>query len=399
MQNLTDSPRRRPASLRESLFFVALIALGLSVGEFPTKVFWPFGGPSIAACMILILMLRGVRNLHQPIFLAVIGLMVCTLLSYTANFDMIWFSRPDRVPIDRLIILTSFTAFCFARLDARSLRWTAASLVLGCAWASSVGWFRFVTGLGGLPTEHALNYWGIRYDIATRNGDALYLLIALSFLAAVPWRSVRLLIMALTLPAAVLSYSRSAWVAIVLLFSERRGFWRRIIAAVLVLAVLLGYGYSESLYDRALSIFAPGQNASNAERLHLFAASLSRISMLGVGAGNFGGLNLTAIYFGHAENFALTLVVESGILALLAFATLWAWVLWNAPIRRAAVALSAYLMLNSEIDNVVLWLVVGLFFHAAANAVEAKAASRQKRAELGSEEEIAASGALPAPAR
>jgi hypothetical protein len=203
-------------------------------------------------------------------------------------------------------------------------------------------------------------------------------LVALAFLAAVPWRPVRLAITAISLPAAVLSYSRSAWIAVVIFFSGRRGLWRRAIVAGLVLAVLLGYGYSETLYDRALSIFAPGQNASNGERLNLVMLSLNRITVLGIGAGNFNTLNLTTIYYGHAENFGLTMLVESGALALLAFTTLWLWILWQTPIRRAAIGLSAFLMLNSEIDNVVLWLVIGLFFHAAANAAEAKAALRRK---------------------
>jgi hypothetical protein len=118
--------------------------------------------------------------------------------------------------------------------------------------------------------------------------------------------------------------------------------------------------------------------------------------MLGIGAGNFNTLNLTTIYYGHAENFALTMLVESGALALLAFATLWVWVLWRAPIRRAAIGLTAYLMLNSEIDNVLLWLVIGLFFHAAANAAEATVTARRERPEPTEQPQL--SGPLPQPA-
>lgn len=267
------------------------------------------------------------------------------------------------------------------------------------------GWVRFITGEGGVPAEHALGYWGIKYTEATRNNDVLAPLmlsgIALAtmkirttdtpvlFMRWGPWMS-----LVLALPALALSFSRSAWLAAICFLLLNSGFnWRTLLKSVIALFAaatvllvvvnviapdLIGTAVDlVALTDRFLSIFDPKIESSNGERSRLLAYAISvglEHPLLGVGSGRFDCCFAKLGFYGlrgslHPENLFLHLFSELGFfvaffsLTLLIIAGRYGLRSGHPAPHFAATTLMTFvvwLQFNSELPSLLVWAVLGI---------------------------------------
>ena len=352
----------------------AIIVIGLGVAEFVPKFVYPYGGETIAAMMAAMPLLCGLRHLRRPFFLVLLLFVFLMAVPYFTHFQELMNSAFENYkPWNRIIIVGSLLLFLSARLDQGLVRRLAIAIVLGCLWEVLVGWYRFISGDGGLVAEHALNYWGIRYDVSSRNGDALYAIVPILLSQFVPWRAVQIGAALICLPATVLTYARSAWLTLIFFYFRIRRLLGFVLLALLVVGVALATGSGDSIADRFLTIFDINSHSSNLERINLLRFSVTRVTVFGLGPGQFQAAGVSAAGLGtlrQAEDFYLTMAVEAGVLATGAFLGLWIWSLVTSPIRRIGIGLSIFLLLNSEVDNIVVWLIFGLVMHTALNATE-----------------------------
>lgn len=291
----------------------------------------------------------------------------------------------------------------FRRLKRPWLLW---ALLGGCVLALSIGYGRFITLSGGIPSEHALGYWGIRYLPSTRNSDVLYPVVS-SLVASGLYmfsrvRLIRILLMFIIIAsflAVILSLSRSGWIALsigyigLLWFTRpqnvtirRRG---KAIGVIVLVCIIVAtwfrfYGASthyELVVDRMQSIVnGSDPGVSNRERLELAQDAVAGILRYpaGVGVGNNAFALGRAIHWdGHAENAWLALGLEGGWLAIVAFSMiLLGLVLSIQPIPSGRVtaydgvsyaigmallvAIFSYLMFNYELNSLFLWSILAV---------------------------------------
>jgi hypothetical protein len=267
------------------------------------------------------------------------------------------------------------------------------------------GTYGLLTGNVGDPLEHALGYFGIQYNVSTRNADAMYLL-ALFFhlfrptLAATGWKATLWVgLSGVTGAAIVLTQSRGAWLALLagailsvallrrLLMRDAES-RRRLLGLLLVAAFaagVLSYGgeSSASLQRRSLGVLAGDPGGSLPDRRVLTAAGLKLVAahpLAGIGPGTFrrrieqAGVVLNQGAANHVEIAFLQVWLDAGILGWMGFLLLWLWLLLRRPrgrrsaaaqVRQActkglAAALCVYLLLNVIFDNVAFWTIVGL---------------------------------------
>lgn len=368
-------------SIRRLAEYAILAVLAVSIAEFHVKLLWPWGGASIAVCAALMLPLWGARDLRRTPYLLIALFALLILISYGVNLDAIAGTRrPGFQAANELVILAAFLAFVSADIPPAGLSRIAAAICLGAAWAVGIGWLRFFTGAGGLVSEHALGYWGVQYDVSTRNGDVVYPMLAFFFAGSLSWRPLQYGVRFLAAPAILFSFARSAWIATgAFLFNRKRAPLFLLAAFVMIAAVLL-LGQGQNLADRFVSIFADDGHASNGERLRILRFAMGRITLLGRGVGQFAGsdaryADLPEIY--ESENFFVTMAVENGLLAAALFIGLWAWTVKTTPARAFAVALTIFYLMNSEIDSIRTWLLFGMCIQGALNKA---AATRPARA-------------------
>lgn len=357
-----------------SFAIVAVFAIGLGIAEFVPKFVYPYGGETVAATMALMPLLCGLRPLRRPFFLVLIVFALLMLVPYFTHLQELLNSASQNYkPWNRIIIVGSLLLFLSARIEQPMVRRLAIAVALGCLWEVLVGWYRFLSGTGGLAAEHALNYWGIRYDISSRNGDALYSITPILLSQFLPWTWVRVSAALLCLPATVLTYARSAWLTLIYYYFRVRRLLGFVLLGLILLAIALTTNSGDTIIDRFLTIFDVNSHSSNLERVSLLKFSITRVSLFGLGPGQFQAAGVSAAGLGgmrQAEDFYLTMAVEAGVLATLAFLGLWIWSLVVSPARRIGIGLSIFLLLNSEVDNVVVWLLFGLIMHTALNATE-----------------------------
>lgn len=274
-------------------------------------------------------------------------------------------------------------------------------LFLGMLGVTLFGWYRFVSGEGGLLSEHALGYWGLKYTQATRNSDALAPILlsgmALSGVLAGVQGARRVAIWAgllLALPALALTFARSAWLAVILFLVLQAGSNLRTLLRLLALALLGGSAllvlvavvapdaFSDAidlvaLLERLQSIYDPEINSSNDERSRLLTYAF-RLGLehpiLGAGAGQF---NCCVAELGyrelidnlHPENIYFHLWSEYGVvpattaLALHAMAALRGLRSRGAPEHMAGATLAAlilWLQMNSELPSLLVWSLLGV---------------------------------------
>jgi hypothetical protein len=352
----------------------AIVIIGLGVAEFALKFVYPYGGETIAAMMAAMPLLCGLRHLRRPFFLVLLLFVFLMAVPYFTHFkELTTNGVEDYKPWNRIVIVGSLLLFLSARLDQGLLRRLALAVVLGCLWEVLVGWYRFLSGTGGLTTEHALNYWGIRYAISSRNADVLYAIVPILLSQFVPWQWVRWGATLLCLPATVLTYSRSAWLTLIYHYFRVRRLLSFALLGLVLVAIALTTNAGDTIVDRFLTIFDINSHTSNLERANLLQFSLGHVTAFGLGPGRFPTAGVSEAGLGglrQAEDFYLTMAVEAGVLATAAFLGLWIWSLVTSPVRRIGIGLSIYLLLNSEVDNIVVWLIFGLVMHTALNATE-----------------------------
>jgi hypothetical protein len=297
-------------------------------------------------------------------------------------------------------------AFPILALIFRQLKvvWLLSALLSGCVLALSIGYIRFITLSGGIPSEHALGYWGIRYLPATRNSDVLYAivssLIATGLYASASTRLIRVVLMFVSIAsfaAVIVSLSRGAWLALLtgyvaLLWFTRQQHIpvRRRVQAIGVI-VLMGivfvtwfnpagtYSDYDAIIDRMHSITdASDPSVSNRDRINLAMDAVVGILRhpTGVGVGNIAyALGRPMGSIGSAENAWLTIGLEGGWFALAAFSLVLLWVflsinpiasgrsvtdngLLSAIGTALVVAICSYLMFNYELNSLFLWSVL-----------------------------------------
>lgn len=363
--------------------------------------------PLMAACLLL---LSAFLNLREPkangawqLALAVLAIGYVTGLFasgyryglaanalYPLLFMLLCWNRPDT----------------FGRL--------AKGLALGILAVVMLGTYRFVTGEGGLPTEHLLGYWGIKYTEATRNSDALAPLLACLIALAATVRGRELGVpswlrplwwgvLGLSLPTLVLTYSRSAWLALLVFALAFAGAGlRRLLVlglasalSLLVLVVVVVFwapgilelvGDAASLLERLRSIYDPTVDSSNAERRRLLAYAFDlgwSYPLLGAGSGRFeccftalGYLDLRDAL--HPENLFFHLLSEFGMPVAAAAVLLFVSAIASglrprADIRQRAagaflLAMFTWLQFNSELPSLLVWVLLGLSMAAAVPA-------------------------------
>jgi O-antigen ligase len=299
-----------------------------------------------------------------------------------------WTSQSVSDTAVRLLIYSTAIIAAAWLSDAGLEQSIVLGMLLGVAMVVGVGFYRFVTLTGGLPAEHLLGYWGIKYLPSTRNGDAFYPLVGLGLAIAAyrganrpaTWSLLALILMFGV--AIVLSSSRSAWlVMLLLLYINMRSSWTvRTVAStalaaglvpILVIVTLPETG--EVMKDRALSIFGYDEviGSSNEERFGLLSASASvaLAHPLGTGIGNFSesvGVRSSSdgALFNHAENLLATVAVEQGLLGLLVYLALTALLASSMFRGRGATAALAavafgHSLLNYEVNSWFYWMVIG----------------------------------------
>lgn len=271
-----------------------------------------------------------------------------------------------------------------------------------------LGWYRFVTGEGGTPSEHALGYWGIKYTLATRNSDALAPLLGMvgavfvlsrrTAAGARQRRFIGILALVLCVPALALTYSRSAWLAAAaFLVLAHHGDLRRLVKAALIVAVM-GLGLLvavnafapelvqsiadlAALAERLRSIYDPSVDSSNDERRRLLTYAVELgwshpLAGAGIGQfnccyGEFGYPDLKAAL--HPENLFFHLWAENGIACALGLVIAVASAALDrrpAPeasrlARAVLVTMVIWLQFNSELPSLLVWIVLGLAWSSA----------------------------------
>lgn len=278
---------------------------------------------------------------------------------------------------------------------------------------TGLGWYRFITGEGGMLDEHALGYWGIKYTEATRNNDALVPILvsamAMAAMQRIPAhgsRAMRALLwiaLLVGLPALILTFARSAWITVLAFLVLQSGSnWRVLVrfalaltvrgGALLVLVALVMPELFEQVVDivalleRLQSIYDPDIASSNRDRTGLLTYGVLlgvEHVWLGVGAGQFSccfaslGFNdlLGAL---HPENLILHLFSEFGALpalsavAVIGIAAVRGFRSHQADGYLAAASLTAlmvFLQMNSELPSLFVWMLLGVCVGTAAKGM------------------------------
>jgi hypothetical protein len=294
-----------------------------------------------------------------------------------------------------------FIVFCFRRPVA--VRPFFYGLSIGLAALTLFGWYRFITVDGGVISEHALGYWGIKYTEATRNSDALtpaiVTAIAIAGLQQKQAVTTRLLLgaaLAIGLPAVILSSSRSAWIAVAAFVFFYGGMKRRMLLHIAAIAVVGGVALmllenlavsadgNAALFERAISIVNPNIDSSNLSRsrLLMYAMELGLYNpIVGVGPGHFSAYVCRLGYpelIGamHPENLFMHLFSEYGIassvtlLVVLGLACRDGLRATTSELFTAGSAMGAlmlWLQMNSELPSLFIWVLLGVITSAIMN--------------------------------
>lgn len=282
------------------------------------------------------------------------------------------------------------------------------ALLLGCVFAVGVGYWRFFTLQGGIPQEHLLGYWGIRYAPSTRNSDVLYPTIATILASGLllgngsRWRkNAARAAFVFGLLAVFLSLSRGAWIAmgcgLLAIHGQQLLKPRRLVrffAGTFILAAVVGGVFALlpstnkneisnlALIAERVASFGGGDASvvSNADRKVILAKTLEGMVSypLGIGVGNIGWFFDTTTQIGNAENAYVTLGAEGGWLAM-GFFTLLIAVLWHAALKAAQplpdyasriplgliTGLATYFLFNYEANSLFVWSTLAVAWAAA----------------------------------
>lgn len=323
----------------------------------------------------------------------------CFALSYSISVTVA-LTVSDAVAINSVY---PFLFICFCLRRPRDIRLFFYGLFIGLTVLMLFGWYRFITVDGGVISEHLLGYWGIKYTEATRNSDAITPTIVTAISIACLhqkqqlWVKVLLwVVLLIGLPAVILTYSRSAWFALIAFIVIFNGLNWRVLVQMLAFAVIVGAALmilqdfavmadeNAALLERAMSIINPEIYSSNISRskLLIYAFELGLCNpIIGVGPGQFGTYvsilgypELTGAL--HPENLFMHLFSEYGIASALSLMA----VLGIASreglrsrtsdqvISGAAIgALILWLQMNSELSSLFIWVLLGVLASVAMN--------------------------------
>lgn len=350
------------------------------------------------ACLAWLLSSRFVRGMGSSTWRL---LLLCFVVSYTISLAIsaiaVGFTLNALYPL-------LFVGFCLRRPTV--VRSFAFGLFVGLLGVALLGWYRFVTWEGGLISEHALGYWGVKYTESTRNSDALVpLLVSATAVALIQrrptgvLRALSLMALVIGLPALALTFARSAWLAaITFLLLCGSSNWRMLLRVAL-LAVFVGLALFVvvssvapsfvanaldlvALLERLQSVYDPSIESSNSERVRLltYAAEVGlEHPLIGAGAGQFGccveKLGFPDLLgMRHPENLFMHLFSEFGVvpslsaLAVVIIASVRGLCAASSERRLAGAALAGlilWLQMNSELPSLFIWVLLGVIASVA----------------------------------
>jgi O-antigen ligase len=329
----------------------------------------------------------------SPVLLALLPFVITTALSsYTAFSMSAWLN--EWLKWAQMAVLV---VICLDVVRGRAWQWLVFALVMAGAANAVLGIYQYFGGSGALHLLIDNRFYRAFGSFGQPNpfGGFMGLMLPLALAAALGygwrwWRRIggpRRQPWALALAAfyfacaallaagVLMSWSRGAWLgaaasAVVLVFAAPRRWW---VGALLVALLAAGAGgmaalglLPTSITDRVASAFSEtfsitdvrgvaitGENYALVERLAHWQAAVNMATAhpwLGVGFGNYEAAypeyRLIAWRFplGHAHNYYLNVLAETGMIGVASFAGTWLLVLWLTWRTRAHRDLQAHLM-------------------------------------------------------
>lgn len=365
-----------------------------------------FVGPGLVVCMISLLgtskySLKGRGDRFRLLLVS---------LSLVMLFSLIWHGLRGVGTFEFNVVYPLFFIALSIR-KSNGLRGLVAGAFVGLSIVVGIGWYRFITGSGGLGPEHALGYWGVKYTESTRNSDVLAplllfcLCVGLSStrrlvtypMARLATNAVILVGILLSASTLLLSQSRGAWFSAIIFIAlsfrpSPRTFAKILVVFLGLMFVVILEGRSDDMIDvanlveRARSIYDPSVDSSNDERGELLkyaAETAITYPILGAGPGQF---SCCAIKFGypklannlHPENLFLHVASEYGILSAFLLAALLMQAIVSGrsagtPDTRIAsnflISSVIWLQFNSELASLLLWSLLALLVSIATRRV------------------------------
>ncbi len=395
-------------------------------GQMPLD-FGQLGFAVVVASWLLLRLTRQRRLLPlpvSPVLFALLPFLIAAGLSSFAAVSMdAWLDEWLKWAQMAVIIV-----ICLDVVRARAWQWLLFALVTAAAANAIIGVYEYFGGSGALHLLIDNRFYRAFGTFGQPNpfGGFMGLMLPLALAAALGfgWRWLRKIgasrreVWALGLAAyylacagllaagVLMSWSRGAWLgaaaaAVALVFALPRRWW---VGALLVGLLAAGAGglaalgvLPSSIADRVTSAFSEtlsvtdvrgvaitGENYALVERLAHWQAAVNMATAnpwLGVGFGNYEAAypeyRLIAWRFplGHAHNYYLNVLAETGIIGASLFAAIWVLVLWFTWRTRAhrdpqahviaagLLGAWAYLAVHSLTDNL---FVNNLFIHIGA---------------------------------
>ncbi len=336
-------------------------------------------------------------------------LSLCSLLTICVVVSLVASAFPNYAYSYNLILLI-FIFYILTHFISKNV--LSSLTVINCIFLSSLlafayGIYGFVTWRTGELSQHTQGYFGISYLSSTRNGDVLYLFIPFWYCllklidrkqSGILHKAGLLLLLTIVTICIILSFSRSAWVSLVVTISALVALlaWIRfeviisklpvfflIISILVPIYFLSPQEFREPIDDRLISIFAPESSDklnSNLEREDLMRQAV-RVSLsspiFGKGPGSTSHY-LRYMYSGpanHAESVYFTILIELGIFGLISYLFFSAYYLklFLARVKGDAsfplllsftlfASFSIHGLFNLMIDSLWFWSVMALAF-------------------------------------
>ena len=313
---------------------------------------------------------------------------ITVTFAFSVFLSTLFASQPDlNLSIRYTLYILSPLLIAAQIRERRTLRQSTVLFVLSSLAIFLYGVYGYVTGQGGIASEHSLGYFGVHYLPSTRNSDALYfeglffLTLAYSVVGdkSRKWERLASAAVAVVSLAAIgATLSRGAWISVALgllaiWVALRNLGWQRlhrqfrvargIMFAVFVIGVILlsTMPTKELLVNRFKRLVIPklAYQTGIKDRLNILKGTISIINnhvLLGVGAGNFAnsfaslGIPTSHSRVLEPENAYLQAWAEQGLLGFLALSSMVMFILQ-----------ALYHRLKASMHSSDQWVGVGLF--------------------------------------
>mgnify|MGYP006142963851 CR=1 FL=1 len=233
---------------------------------------------------------------------------------------------------------------------------------------------------GVLNSQIQMGYWGIRYLESTRNADYLYpllgLVISLYWINSKKFNFIYFVLAGFFIFTLIASLSRGAFIITLLavLILTIKVQLNRLLFFIFILLLyifinfnavneFLSVTYIEVI--RSISLDSVDSKYSNFDRYHLIMDSISAsiVNPLGLGIGNFNSMyadisSISNEQQNSAENAFLTILIERGWFAFIAFVLMWIYLFRNSLRNKSSFNVFAiplflvYFLVNYELDNI-----------------------------------------------